>query len=60
MDLRNQYPDIKPGYHTNKVHWNTVEATAAIPDELMIRMIEDSYRLIVAGLKKSDREAIGT
>ncbi|MDR9487777.1 MmcQ/YjbR family DNA-binding protein [Salibacter sp.] len=25
LELRAQYPEVKPGYHMSKKHWNTVE-----------------------------------
>jgi len=25
IELREEYPAVKPGYHMSKVHWNTVE-----------------------------------
>jgi len=28
-DLREQYEDVKPGYHMNKRHWNTIIVTGS-------------------------------
>ena len=44
--LRISYPDIKPGYHLNKRHWNTVTLGAGVPDEMIRDLIEDSYGLV--------------
>jgi predicted DNA-binding protein (MmcQ/YjbR family) len=44
--LRVSYPDIKPGYHLNKRHWNTVTLGAGVPDEMVRELIEDSYALV--------------
>ena len=55
--LRNANPQITPGYHMNKKHWNTV-----VPglDARMVRdMVEDSYDLVVASLPRTEREALG-
>ncbi|QCX76517.1 hypothetical protein C9F11_14220 [Streptomyces sp. YIM 121038] len=53
--LRAQYPDIVPGWHMNKRHWNTVTADADLPDQLVRELIEDSYDLVVAGLPRAER-----
>lgn len=51
IELRASYPSIKPGYHMNKQHWNTVEI-AGTPDKLLIELIDHSYDLIVQSLPK--------
>jgi predicted DNA-binding protein (MmcQ/YjbR family) len=61
IDLRERYSGINPGYHMNKMHWNTVDTDASVEDELMYRLIKDSYDLVAAGLSKklkADLEAI--
>ena len=50
--LRDTYPAIRPGYHLNKRHWNTVEIDGSLGDRSVLDMIEDSYDLVVAGLPK--------
>ncbi len=55
---RARYPAVRPGYYMNKQHWNTVTLDGSIPDEEILAMIEESYHLVVAGLKKSDREKL--
>ena len=56
--MRMSYPAIRPGYHLNKRHWNTITLDGSIPDELVFDMIEDSYDLVVAGLPRAEREAL--
>lgn len=58
--LRNAYPDdVKPGYHMNKQHWNTVNfASGTIPDDELLDMVNESYDLVVNTLKKADREKL--
>ena len=57
--LRQQYPDIIPGYYMNKVHWNSVKADGCVPDELLREMLNHSYSLVLAGLsKKKQRELL--
>ena len=33
--MRSQYPDIIPGYYSNKQHWNSVKPDGEIPDDLL-------------------------
>ena len=58
LELRDEFEAVQPGYHMNKKHWNTVTLDGSVPSERIMSMIEDSYRLVVASLKKSDRERI--
>jgi len=58
VELRERYDCVKPGYHMNKMHWNTIDLDNSIPDKLIYNWIDHSYELIVNKLKKSDREKI--
>lgn len=59
VQLRSSYRAVRPGYHLNKRHWNTVTLDAGIPDRLVHDMIEDSYDLVVSALPKRVREQLG-
>ncbi len=52
IELRELYPEVKPGYHMNKKLWNTVYMDGALTDKLLIEMIDLSYSLVFAGLPK--------
>lgn len=56
--LRDRYEAVVPGYHMNKKHWNTVILNGSVPLAVLRDMIEQSYTLVVAKLKKADREAL--
>ncbi|MEM1043341.1 MAG: MmcQ/YjbR family DNA-binding protein [Bacteroidota bacterium] len=56
--LREAYAAVTPGYHMNKRHWNSVALSAEMPTPLVQAMVEASYRLVVAGLRKADRERL--
>ncbi len=56
--LRAEYATIVPGYHMNKDHWNTVTLDCSLSDDLFNYLIDESYRLVVSGLKKCDRERL--
>jgi predicted DNA-binding protein (MmcQ/YjbR family) len=58
VDLRNSYPAIRPGYHLNKRHWNTLTLDGSLPDQLVRDLIQDSYDLILSALPKREREYI--
>jgi predicted DNA-binding protein (MmcQ/YjbR family) len=57
--LRASYPAVRPGYHLNKRHWNTVTIDGSIPSALVRDMVEDSYDLVVAVLPRAQRERLG-
>lgn len=44
---RNTYTGVRPGYHLNKKHWNTVVLDGTVPDKDIKRMIGESYDLTV-------------
>ncbi|GHC42079.1 MmcQ/YjbR family DNA-binding protein [Streptomyces flavofungini] len=55
LQLRAAHPEIVPGWHMNKRHWNTVSLSGALPDRQLRELIEDSYDLVVAGLPRAVR-----
>jgi predicted DNA-binding protein (MmcQ/YjbR family) len=57
--LREIYPEsVKPGYHMNKKHWNTILTRGQVPDHLLIKWTDDSYRLVWETLPAKTRENI--
>ncbi|MEO6696174.1 MAG: MmcQ/YjbR family DNA-binding protein [Ignavibacteria bacterium] len=58
VDLRERYDDVKPGYHMNKKHWNTVVITGKIPDKEIENMIDHSYDLIFKSLSQKIRKEL--
>ena len=59
IDQRDQYPDaIFPGFHMNKKHWNTVYLDGSLPDDLICKMIGDSYQLVLQSLSGKIRSEI--
>src|SRR5438128_12182792 len=53
LKLRDRYEQVRPGYHMNKKHWNTVEIESEIPDAELRKMIDHSYDLVAKALPKS-------
>ena len=58
IELRELHPEVTPAYHFNKQHWNGVNLKGSISNTQLEEWIDHSYELIVAGLKKADREAL--
>jgi predicted DNA-binding protein (MmcQ/YjbR family) len=58
LDLRDRYEQVRPGYHMNKKHWNTVEIESGIPSAELRKMIDHSYDLVVESLPKA-RAGVG-
>lgn len=59
--LRSQYPDIIPGYYSNKRHWNSIRADGAVPDDLVRELLDKSRLLVLAGFSRvKQREILRT
>jgi len=54
VELREEYEAVQPGYHMNKKHWNTISIDGFVTAKKILEWIDNSYWLVVAGLKKSD------
>lgn len=57
-ELREVHPEIQPGYHMSKVHWNTVDGEGALDDAFLCRLIDHSYEQVVKGLPQKVRETL--
>ncbi len=53
--LRKQYPAVRPGYHMNKTHWNTVTLDGTVPDDEVLRMMDDSYTRVARGMTRAQQ-----
>jgi len=58
-ELRENFPEVRPGYHMNKKHWNTVQFDGALPENLLVELINHSYELVVNSLPLSTRKKLG-
>ncbi len=57
-ELREQFPDfVKPGYHMNKKHWNTL--STELDDDLILELTKHSYNLVFNALPKKVRQELG-
>ena len=55
LELRARHGAVRPGYHQNKTHWNTVDLDGSLNAEDVREMVEHSYDLVVSGLPKRAR-----
>ena len=57
--LRSHFKSIIPGYHMNKDHWNTVILDGSLDPDLVKKLIEDSYILVIKGMSKKEQARLG-
>jgi predicted DNA-binding protein (MmcQ/YjbR family) len=55
LELRARHAAVRPGYHQNKRHWNTVELDGSIEADEVREMIDHSYESVVNGLPRTER-----
>ncbi len=46
LDLRDRYEEVRPGYHMDKKHWNTIELSGRLPPNEVREWIDHSYELV--------------
>ncbi len=56
LELRARHPAIRPGYHQDKRHWNTIELDGWIDDDELRELIDHSYQLVLAKLPRAIRD----
>jgi predicted DNA-binding protein (MmcQ/YjbR family) len=55
LELRAQHAAVRPGYHQDKRHWNTVELDGSIEADELLDLIAHSYQLVVNRLSRRQR-----
>jgi predicted DNA-binding protein (MmcQ/YjbR family) len=58
VEYRSCYTAVEPGFHMSKTHWNTVSFNEDVDDTLLLKMVLQSYQLVVKGLPKKLRESL--
>ena len=59
-ELRESYEGIHTGPDRNKKLWNFGELQSDVSAELIHELVDHSYALVVAGMKKTDREELAS
>lgn len=55
---REEYDAVKPGYHMNKKHWNTVTLDGSISNDEVKNMIVHSYDCVKKGLTRKQKDEL--
>jgi predicted DNA-binding protein (MmcQ/YjbR family) len=58
LELRAEHAAVRPGYHTNKRHWNTIDLDGTIDGAELRDMVDHSYSLVVDGLSRKQRDSL--
>lgn len=58
IQLRERYPEVTPGYHSNKRLWNSIQLSPTLKDDLIKSWICHSYEEVVKKLPKIRRTQI--
>lgn len=60
IELREEYDEIRPGYHMNKKHWNTIYMDGRLTYKQLQEIIDHSYDLVFKSLPKKKQEEISS
>jgi predicted DNA-binding protein (MmcQ/YjbR family) len=58
LELRERFSVVRPGYHMNKKHWNTVYIDGSMSRNQLTGLIDHSYEMVVAGLSGKLRKEL--
>jgi predicted DNA-binding protein (MmcQ/YjbR family) len=56
--LRDQYADIVPGYHLNKIHWVSLYIGGTVPNNVLRDMLDHAYQIVHDSLTKKEKQAM--
>ncbi len=56
--LVGQFKSVTPGYYMNKKHWITISLTDELPEEMLVDLMNGSYRSVVDKLTKRDKKML--
>jgi predicted DNA-binding protein (MmcQ/YjbR family) len=58
VELRDRYACVRPGFHMNKKHWNTVHVDGSVHNRLIREWIDHSYEMVVEKLTEKQKEQL--
>ncbi|MGH1336565.1 MAG: MmcQ/YjbR family DNA-binding protein [Aureispira sp.] len=58
VELRELHPEVRPGWHMNKKHWNTVDFEGSLKRSFLLELVDHSYDMVVKGLTKKAKAAL--
>ncbi|MEL7622253.1 MAG: MmcQ/YjbR family DNA-binding protein [Clostridiales bacterium] len=56
--LRQEYPEVLPGFYTDKRSWNAVNLEGSLPEDELKQMCDASYQLVFEKLTKKLQKEI--
>ena len=56
--LREQHPEVMPGFYSDKRTWNSIDLGGSLPEDLLLQMIDNSYQLVFDKLTKKLQKEI--
>ncbi|NLP59173.1 MmcQ/YjbR family DNA-binding protein [Lutibacter sp. B1] len=59
IELREEYEEIVPGYHSSKIHWNTVIIEGTLQNSFIKQLIDHSYAMVIKGMSKKKQKELG-
>ena len=57
-ELRERYEGVRPGWHMNKRHWNSVYFNSDVSDKEIFDLVRLAYETTLSKLPKKLRESI--
>ena len=58
IELCERYASITPGWHMNKRHWISVHVPGDVSDDVIERLVCQSYDIVLSSLSKKIREEL--
>ena len=58
IQLCDQYSSVSPGYYMNKKHWITINIDGEMSNSTIIKLVDDSYQLVINKLSKKEKELL--
>jgi predicted DNA-binding protein (MmcQ/YjbR family) len=58
IQLREEFSEVRSGYHMNKKHWNTVSFKGVLTKKQLLEMIDHSYDLVFKSLPKAKQQGL--
>lgn len=58
VELRDKYDCIKPGYHMNKKHWNSLYEPSMMDEAFLKSLTDHSYDMVVSKMTKKQKNEL--
>ena len=58
IELRERFDGVRPGYHMNKKHWNSVYIQSDLSEKQLLELISSSYDLVYQSLPKKIKDEL--